>query len=108
MRQSVKTRHWNVSTKKTQPRKKPRQFWPCVYTFLTVTEMLLPPQELRCLGKSCHRHNGAGKCTAHWGHYRKPAGSRFHGEYPMKRIGRWFCDTESSLVLFFVVLLTRQ
>ncbi len=65
---------------------------------------MLPPQELRCLGKSCHHRNGAGKCTTHWGYYRRPAGSRFHGEYPMKRMGRQSCNTESRLVLFAVLL----
>lgn len=47
-----------------------------------------PRQVPRCPGRSSRRRSGAARCTARWGHCRRPAGSRSHGARP-GRAGGW-------------------
>lgn len=42
----------------------------------------IPHLVLHFLGRSSHRHSGAGTCREHWGHCRRPAGSHSHGAHP--------------------------
>lgn len=54
----------------------PSKFPPKFYTFH------VPHLVLHFLERSSHRHSGAGTCTEHWGHCRRPAGSHSHGAHP--------------------------
>jgi len=48
----------------------------------TCVLMFVPPQGLRCQGRSFHHHTDGGRCKGRWGHCRRPAGYRCHGECP--------------------------